>query len=81
MTRSYTGSGYNVSDKYLDRVVEFGVSNPPSTTSGIGGIAAIQTNAYNATSYTGLMLLFDATQTKSDQYKLRVGIRTRWERI
>lgn len=70
---SYTGAGAGVSTKYLDRVWEWTVSNPTNTSNVVGMMVGY--------SGVGIIFLFDATQSKSNEYKLQLGLRTSWTRL
>lgn len=72
-SRSVVGNGAGVYPKYIDRIVEFGISSPSETVSNVSGFHIF---AGSAT----LSWLFDSPQTKSNEYKLRIGVRTSFAR-
>jgi hypothetical protein len=70
ISSTITGQGAANNTKFKDRTWEWSITNPANTTSGITGIKL-----------GTLLMLFDNSQTKSSDYRLRLTLRSSWARI
>lgn len=70
ISRNYVGSGASENTKYLDRIYEWVIDNPTNTVSTINGIK-----------HGALAMLFDNPQTKTNEHRLRLTLRSSWVRI
>lgn len=70
VSSTYTGAGAGNNTKFKDRIYEWTISNPVNTVSTINGIK-----------HGALTMLFDNPQTKTNEHRLRLTLRSSWVRI